>query len=104
MKLVVRGSDQITYATISYGWKSSSFYRHQFGLDKNTTKQLTSGFLDPSDEQSKFAEVFLEPFSMMIKDPNFTNRINKRYTKFKEAISTNRPFLALPDTIVSLKP
>lgn len=102
VNFAIVGSDKKTYATITYGWKPPSFY-HKSGFDKRTAKQLTSGFLDPLAEQSRFADVFLEPFSMMIKDPNFIERINRRYAMFRKAIPADRRFSKMPDTIVCLK-
>ena len=82
------------YATILYGWKPPSFY-HQLGMDKKTIKQLTEGFFPPSEKQSQFADSFLEPFSMMIRDPNFIKRLEDRYARFKEDISTSNNVVPL---------
>ena len=95
--------DKITYATISYGWETPSFY-YKWGFDKEMAHLLTEGSLDPWAEQTEFAHVFLEPFSMMIKDPNFTDRLKKHYAMFKKAISANAPpSQSEPNKVISLK-
>jgi len=41
---------------------------------------------------------------MMIKDPNFIERLKKHYAMFKKAISANvPPFQSEPNKVISLK-
>lgn len=102
VSLAIIGQDKNTYATIAYGWKEPSFYR-KWGFDKEATKLLKKGFLDPFCKQSKFSDVFLEPFSMMIKDPNFIERLDNRYTMFKKVISADQPPSSEFNNVIPLK-
>src|SRR5262249_1584991 len=51
------GRDNKTYATVSYGWKSKTFYR-KWGLDAEMSQTLAHGFLDPWAPQSEYAAHF----------------------------------------------
>ncbi len=76
------------WATISYGWKSKSFYL-KWGLDLETVELLTEGFLDPIGVQSEYAEELMDAFEFMIKDSAFMDRLKKRYAQFKARIAEN---------------
>ena len=81
---------QKRYAMISYGWQSSHFYR-KWGSDQQTIKMLTNGYLEPLEEQSKHADLFLRQFRLLAKsEPDFIKRFKKRYRLFKNEISTNK--------------
>ena len=87
--------NKLVYATIAYGWKPPAFY-YETGLNKQTTRQLRKGMLDLLAPQSPFAETFLEPFSIMAKDPKFIERINRRYEMCRKAICANQPSSRTP--------
>ena len=87
--------DKMIYATIAYGWKPPAFY-YEAGLNKRTTRELRKGMLDLSALQSPFADVLLEPFSIMAKDPSFRERINRRYEMCRKAICANQPSSRAP--------
>lgn len=72
-----------TAATVSYGWRSTKFYR-QWGLDPEGTRELKQGFLDPCAEQSDLASYFLPYFEAFFKrDPDFMTYIKQRYAYVK---------------------
>ena len=48
LTLKLMDQDQRVYATFSYGWKRHSFYS-ELGIDGETTKFLTTGFLYSED-------------------------------------------------------
>jgi len=99
-------NNKMVYATIAYGWKPPSFY-YEAGLNKRTTRELKKGMLDLSALQSPFADVLLEPFSIMAKDPNFIERINRRYKMCRQAIcanqSSSRTSYSPPDNVIPWK-
>lgn len=107
VSIVVLDSRQNTVATISYGWKSKSFY-HKGGLDRQATEWLTQGFLDPYGVQSKHSPIFLQIFLNEITQPQLLSRIKERYAVFKEAIlagvrpPTEKP-KPLPDNVTPIR-
>jgi hypothetical protein len=81
---IIGKHDQIK-ASIAYGWRSPSFYK-DWGLDKETTKLLTRGFLDYLAPQSKDAEILFEYVSQLLADPDTTKYLKARYDLFKKTI------------------
>jgi hypothetical protein len=95
-------------ATVAYGWKSKSYY-YRWGLDKDTTGSLTSGFLDPWSIQTVHSPFFLSFIKRKINsDPGFMNQIKKRYRMFKERVDSPLftpvvfPSPPLPENVVPL--
>jgi len=83
------GRDKKTYATVSYGWKSQTFYR-KWGLDAKMSQALAQGFLDPCAPQSEHASHFLKIFLRFLKrDPKFVARLKSRYALFKKTLEDN---------------
>jgi hypothetical protein len=93
--VITNPTNTMVYATIAYGWKPPAFY-YEAGLNKRTTRELRKGMLDLSALQSPYADVLLEPFSIMAKDSNFKQRINRRYEMSRKAISANQPSSRMP--------
>lgn len=108
VSLVFLDKNQKVHATISYGWKSKTFYR-KWGLDKDAIQSLTYGFLDPWAQQSEYAPLFLQAFlSSLKRDPNFIARLKSRYSFFKKALAADPSLIMLypadesPANVVSL--
>ena len=100
---------QEVVATVSYGWKSKTFYR-KWGLDKDMIQSLTHGFLDPWGQQSENASVFLDAFLFTLKkDRNFITSLKRRYAFFKEALEDDPSLIKIfpeeefPENVVPLK-
>ncbi len=109
VSLCIRGSDEQTYATISFGWRSRMFY-HKWGLDKQTTRLLTQGFIDPFAQQSPHSSEFLSIFLSIKRNAYFIPRLKERYSVFKEAILLNpfdvlhEDYSNLPENVIPLRP
>lgn len=107
VSLVIFDEKGKIHATIAYGWKSKTFYR-KWGLDATTIQSLTEGFLDPWAQQSPHAELFLETFFTIKRDPGFIARLKRRYTLFKETIAADPsliipyPDVELPENVIPL--
>lgn len=93
---------------MAYGWKSKCHY-HKWGLDKEGTLSLTSGFLDPLCIQTVHSPFFLNFIRRKInRDRGFMSQIKKRYRIFKNHIEN--PFFTpivfspppLPHNVVPL--
>lgn len=69
-------------ATFAYGWKPFSFYR-QWGLDAETARMLTKGFVDFMGPQSLYTDMLTDCFFQLIKDKQFVDNIKQRYAQFK---------------------
>ena len=107
--VIADDSQENVLATIAYGWKSKSYY-YKWGLDKDASESLTSGFLDPWCRQTVRGSIFLDFMRRKInREPQFMSQIKKRYRMFKDHV--NSPFYVpivpppqpLPDRVVSLK-
>jgi hypothetical protein len=108
VSLMMVDQNQKIYATISYGWKSKTFYR-KWGLDKEAIQSLTYGFLDPWAQQSEHSPLFLKAFLFSLKrDPNFIARLKSRYSFFKEALAFDPSLIMdypdddLPENVIPL--
>lgn len=85
LTLKLMDQDQRVYATFSYGWKRPSFYS-ELGINPESIKLLTTGFLDSRDEQSQYASILLEPLLGLTKQPFFRSLISKRYSQLKKHV------------------
>lgn len=106
--VIVDVGKKAVLATVAYGWKSKGYY-YKWGLDKETTELLTSGFLDPFANQTVHGPTFLKFIKHKLNsDPRFMNQIKKRYRLFKEYVNSPffTPFIApsspLPDNVIPL--
>lgn len=100
---------QKVWATVSYGWKSKTFYR-KWGLDNNDAQALANGFLDPLEEQSENAPLFLQGFLLTLKNNReFIARLKQRYSLFKEIMASDPSLIKiysekkLPDNVIPFK-
>jgi hypothetical protein len=85
--LVIQDKDNTPVATISYGWKSGSYYQ-RWGIDKTTARLLAQGFLDPLGPQSQSSQEFLAIARNMIKTKqHFKRMLQHRYQLFKQTVS-----------------
>lgn len=77
--------EPIYAATISYGWEDLNFYLSWSPyLPSNMATELKGPILEPLQEQSQYAQRFLELFeSMFLSDPDYIDRIKRHYTLFK---------------------
>jgi len=97
------------WATVSYGWKSTGFYR-KWGLDKDMALSLSRGFLDPYAQQSEHSPHFLKIFWCVLKkDPRFIAQLKARYAFLKQALEDDRSLIKVcppqpefPENVVPL--
>lgn len=108
VSLMFLDQHQKVCATVSYGWKSKTFYR-KWGLDKDASQSLTDGFLDPWAQQSEHAPLFLKAFLFTLKrDHAFISGLKQRYSFFKEEMASDPSLIRvypdeeMPENVVSL--
>jgi hypothetical protein len=107
--VIADDSQENILATIAYGWKSKSYY-YKWGLDKDGSESLTSGFLDPFGNQTVHSSIFLNFIRRKInREPQFMMKIKKRYRMFKNHVDSPSyvpivpPPQPLPDNVVPLE-
>lgn len=80
--LRVTTPDGRSWASISYGWEKPSFYRRW--ADSKDAGKMVGAALDPLNDQSVFAEFFLEFFRQMVRtDRKYVERLKRHYKMFK---------------------
>jgi hypothetical protein len=75
------------WATINYGWEKQAFYRKRLPWDPNAPRMIVSGSLDPINEQSEFAEEFLDLFQKFVLDEPYRLRLRRHYEIFREELA-----------------
>lgn len=77
--------EHIHAATISYGWEKIGFYREwAYGLSDEMLKEFKGPALDIGQQQSPYANHFLDFFKMVVlKDEEYIQRIQRHYAYVK---------------------
>jgi len=94
LRVVAKGQPDKVFASISYGWENESFYRKRMPWNPDETKGTVRGELDPMNEQSEFAEEFLDLFQRVVLDEPYRLRLRRHYQLFREELArrqTSKP-------------
>jgi hypothetical protein len=75
------------FATINYGWEKESFYRKRMPWDPDGARGTVRGELDPLNDQSEFAEDFLDLFRRLVLDEPYRLRLRRHYRLFREELA-----------------
>jgi hypothetical protein len=95
VKIKVINADGEVFATISYGWEPSSYYKN-WGMDAKMAKQMSTPMLCAIGKQSEIANYFLIQFIKMIdSDKEYKERIKRHYFMFRMKICSEKPKLSL---------
>ena len=87
LQVIAKGQSGKVFASIGYGWEKESFYRKRMPWDPDEAKGTVSGELDPLNEQSEFAEVFLDLFQRVVLDEPYRLRLRRHYRLFREELA-----------------
>ena len=90
LEVIAKGQPGRIFASISYGWEKERFYRNQMQWDPDAARGTVRGELDPLNEQSEFAEDFLELFRRFVLDEPYRLRLRRHYQLFREAVATRQ--------------
>jgi len=84
LRVIAKDQPGKVFASISYGWEKESFCREKRPWNPDDAVGTVLGELDPLNEQSKFAAVFLELFRRVVLDEPYRLRLRRHYLMFKE--------------------
>ena len=87
IEIIAANQPNKIFATISYGWEKEKFYRKRIPWDPESAKGTVRGELDPLNEQSEFAEDFLELFKQFVLDEPYRLRLRRHYQMFREELA-----------------
>jgi hypothetical protein len=87
LQVISKGQPGKVFASISYGWEKESFYRKRMPWDPDAARGTVRGELDPLNEQSEFAQDFLELFRRVVLDEPYRLRLRRHYQVFREELA-----------------
>ena len=90
LQVVAKGQPGKIFASIAYGWEKESFYRKRMPWDPDEARGTVRGELDPLNEQSEFAEDFLDLFRRVELDEPYRLRLRRHYQLFREELARRR--------------
>ena len=85
--VIARGQPGRVFASIIYGWEKESFYRKRMPWGPDEARGTVRGELDPLNEQSEFAEDFLDLFRCVVLDEPYRLRLRRHYQLFREELA-----------------
>jgi hypothetical protein len=90
LQVVAKGQPGKVFASIGYGWEKESFYRKRMPWDPDDARGTVRGELDPLNEQSEFAQDFLDLFQRVVLDEPYRLRLRRHYQLFREELARRR--------------
>ena len=87
LQVIAQGQPGKVFASISYGWEKESFYRKRMPWDRDAARGTVRGELDPINEQSEFAQEFLDLFQRVVLDEPYRLRLRRHYQLFREELA-----------------
>jgi hypothetical protein len=90
LQVVAKGQPGKVFASIGYGWEKESFYRKRMPWDPDEARGTVRGELDPLNEQSEFAQDFLDLFRRVVLDEPYRLRLRRHYQLFREELTRRR--------------
>jgi hypothetical protein len=87
LQVISKGQPGKVFASIGYGWEKESFYRKRMPWDPDEAKGTVRGELDPLNEQSEFAQDFLELFRRVVLDEPYRLRLRRHYRLSREELA-----------------
>jgi hypothetical protein len=93
LQVIAKGQPGKVFASISYGWEKESFYRKRMPWDPDDAKGTVRGELDPLNEQSEFAQDFLDLFQRVVLDEPYRLRLRRHYQLFREELARRQSAL-----------
>jgi hypothetical protein len=87
LQVIAKGQPGKVFASIGYGWEKESFYRKRMTWDPGAARGTVRGELDPFNEQSEFAQDFLDLFRRVVLDEPYRLRLRRHYRLFREEVA-----------------
>jgi hypothetical protein len=87
LQVISKGQPGKVFASIGYGWEKESFYRKRMPWNPDEAKGTVQGELDPLNEQSEFADDFLDLFQRVVLDEPYRLRLRRHYRLFREELA-----------------
>jgi hypothetical protein len=87
LQVIAKGQPGKVFASIGYGWEKESFYRKRMPWNPDEAKGTVQGELDPLNEQSEFAQDFLDLFQRVVLDEPYRLRLRRHYRLFREELA-----------------
>ena len=87
LQVIAKGQPDKVFASISYGWEKESFYRKRMPWAPDEAGGTVRGEMDPINEQSEFAEYFLDLFRRVVLDEPYRLRLRRHYQLFREELA-----------------
>jgi hypothetical protein len=87
LQVIAKNQPGKIFAGISYGWEKESFYRKRMPWNPDEARGTVRGELDPFNEQSEFAEDFLDLFKRFLLDERYRMRLRRHYLLFREELA-----------------
>jgi hypothetical protein len=86
LQVISKGQSGKIFASISYGWEKESFYRKRMPWNPDLARDTVRGELDPLNEQSEFADDFLDLFKRFVLDEPYRLRLRRHYRMFRDEV------------------
>ena len=90
LQVIAKGQPGTVFASISYGWEKESFYRKRMPWAPEEARGTVRGELDPLNEQSEFAQDFLDLFQRVVLDEPYRLRLRRHYQLFREELARHQ--------------
>ena len=90
LQVIAKGQPGKVFASIGYGWEKESFYRKRMPWDPDEARGTVRGELDPLNQQSEFAEDFLDLFKRVVLDGPYRLHLRRHYQLFREELARRR--------------
>jgi hypothetical protein len=87
IQVISRGQPGKVFASIGYGWEKQSFYRKRMPWAPDKARGTVRGELDPLNEQSEFANAFLDLFQHVVLDEPYRLRLRRHYRLFRDELA-----------------
>jgi hypothetical protein len=87
LQVIAKGQPGKVFASIGYGWEKESFYRKRMPWAPEDAIGTVRGELDPLNEQSEFAQEFLDLFRRVVLDEPYRLRLRRHYQLFREELA-----------------
>lgn len=91
LQVIAKNQPGKIFASINYGWEKEAFCRKRMPWDPGAAGQVIRGELDPINEQSEFAEEFLDIFRRVVLDEVYRLRLRRHYRQFREEFARRNP-------------
>ena len=87
LEVIAKGQPGKVFALITYGGDKESFYRKRMPWARDAARGIVRGELDRLNEQSEFAQEFLELFHRFVLDEPYRLRLRRHYQLFREEVA-----------------